>query len=71
MRTGNRTIMDVLSAEGRYFEKDTNTGNCLSCELARGDSCCNGLWNKINSSATWKTWIKNAKKIIEFIEKRG
>jgi len=34
-------------------------------------SCCNGLWIKMNNSTTWKEWIINAEKVLEYIKENG
>ena len=44
---------------------------CFLCELHSKNSCCDGLWLRMDRSKTWKEWIKYAKKIKRFIEKNG
>lgn len=46
---------------------------CEGCELHTPGHghCCNGLWFKMNYSATWKTWLKYAKLVREYIRENG
>jgi hypothetical protein len=48
---------------------------CQGCELRGseelGTACCDGLWNKMVDAKTWKTWLKYAKLVKEYIEKNG
>jgi hypothetical protein len=49
----------------------------LGCPLYRRPKnlylsvCCNGLWSKMFRSKTWGTWVKRAKKVLEYIEVNG
>lgn len=43
------------------------TSNGILNELG----CCGGLWNKMNAAKTWKTWVKYAKLIREYIIEHG
>ena len=42
-------------------------GSSLSQRLF-GERCCDGLWNKMDKSVTWKEWIVFALLIRRFIE---
>jgi len=46
---------------------------CWGCELrgVSGSGCCNGLYDKMCNAKTWKTWIKRAKKVREYIKDNG
>lgn len=33
--------------------------------------CCGRLWRRMDRSKTWKTWVKRAEKVMEFIETHG
>ena len=46
---------------------------CRNCELygENNSGCCNGLHGKMCNSKTWKTWIKRAKKVREYIKDNG
>ncbi len=48
---------------------------CSSCPLegssATDYSCCEALYNSMNKSKTWKTWVKNAKLVREYIKENG
>lgn len=48
------------------------TDKCVGCELGRSVfTCCDDLWETMNSSMTWKEWITNAKKVLEYIKENG
>lgn len=34
-------------------------------------SCCNDLWLKMHNAKTWKTWLKYAKLVREYIKENG
>ena len=53
-----------------YFRKAQCSLSDADCE---DDSrhCCNGLWDAMNHSKTWLTWVKRARKVREYIEKHG
>ncbi len=57
------------------FHEATDNAECEECPLRNYKKpfpryCCNGLWDKMNHANTWKKWLKYAKKIQRFIEKR-
>ena len=53
-----------------YCQKDNSFYACTVCEL--GDSpCCDGLHARLCESKTWGTWVKRAKKVLEYIRKYG
>jgi hypothetical protein len=33
--------------------------------------CCNKLWDKMDASKIWSTWITNALKVLEYIKEKG
>lgn len=33
--------------------------------------CCDGLWNEVNISWDWETWIRAAEKVLEYIRENG
>jgi hypothetical protein len=48
---------------------------CEGCPLKTGNfnsketkQCCGGLWLKMAESKTWGAWVKNARKVQEFIK---
>ena len=45
--------------------------NCKGCPLDDNDSCCHGLWSKMDKSQTWKEWIGYAEKVLEYIKENG
>jgi hypothetical protein len=48
------------------------TPGCNECPLSREDaSCCYGLWYEMISAKTWKTWIKRAEFVREYIRMNG
>lgn len=34
-------------------------------------NCCSTLWYKMNEAKTWKTWLKYAKLVREYIKENG
>ena len=67
-------IMDGAIKEG-WYSKDCphcNNYRCYDCPLDKmGITCCNGLWRKMENAQTWKTWIKYAKQVRQYIEEKG
>ena len=51
--------------------------NRLDCELNCGYNedcscvCCDGLWDKMADSTTWKEWIEGAEAVLKYIRKNG
>ncbi|MFA5423957.1 MAG: hypothetical protein WC374_08885 [Phycisphaerae bacterium] len=50
--------------------------DCLSCPLNgevtfSHESCCGGLWEKMDKSKTWASWITAAEKVRKYIKKNG
>lgn len=58
-----------------FCNKYNNGGFCSTeCPLTKNgcySGCCNGLWQKMNSSKTWGTFVKRAKKVREYIIEHG
>lgn len=51
---------------------------CAGCELLGndissiyGEVCCDGLWEKMSTSKTWRGWLKYAKQVRAYIENNG
>jgi hypothetical protein len=47
---------------------------CHNCQLqseATPYECCNGLWSELYRARTWKTWIKWAHRVREYIAANG
>ena len=44
---------------------------CINCPINENSNCCGGLWEKMNISLTWGTWVKRAKLVREYIRKNG
>ena len=48
---------------------------CGECPLASPnweiEGCCGGLWDKMDDARTWKTWIKYAEQVLEYIKENG
>jgi hypothetical protein len=47
--------------------------NCPDmCELRMDvDYCCDGLWLIMNGSKTWREWIENAERVLQYIKDNG
>lgn len=50
----------------KYFD-----GSCDTCALQAKRGCCNGLWESMNRSETWGTWVKRAEKVRQYIIDNG
>lgn len=58
-----------------YYLADDNR-ECGECPLNKSESgksayCCAGLWQRMNSSYSWKGWLEYSEKIVEFIKENG
>lgn len=51
-----------------YFDHDNP---CSMCPLNKDRKCCNGLWDELNNSRTWKEWLQNVWPVRDYIEKFG
>jgi len=61
----------VYCQEDLKQQKKQNYPVCSECALCKNDECCDRLWSKMVYSKTWKTWIKNAQLVREYIKKNG
>jgi hypothetical protein len=60
-------------------EYDEKHAECEKCPLSKNGAeqgigtgnCCNGLWKKMARSKTWKTWLKYAELIKQYIIEKG
>ena len=42
---------------------------CSCCPLKKNENgCCDNRWSELYNSKRWGKWIRNAKRIIEFVE---
>ena len=63
----------------KYYDVDPSDDDiepCRECPLnvhkhKYSVSCCKGLWKKMDEARTWKSWIKYAEKIVEFVKENG
>lgn len=45
---------------------------CPKCPLGESPTeCCKSLWKDMNEARTWKTWVKRAKLVRQYIEDNG
>ena len=56
-----------------YCRENYNAGCKCKLYTIKTDRhhCCAGLWQKMCNAKTWKTWIKRAKKVREYIKDNG
>jgi hypothetical protein len=44
---------------------------CDECVLNMNLKCCNGLWDKMFVSSTWREWIDYAEQVLQYIKDNG
>lgn len=42
-----------------------------NCKLGSSANCCDGLWNRLNHTISWREWINIAQMVYEYIEENG
>jgi len=61
--------------DGEYCPYCLTYKSCSCCNLdiisKATFHCCNGLWSKMYRAKTWKTWIKYAKQVRQYIIDNG
>jgi hypothetical protein len=74
---GEDWFSDCCPYCNKYLSIDGYVDDCGKCPLnletdGRGmEYCCGDIWDKVQDVITWKEWIKWAKKIDKFIQKKG
>jgi hypothetical protein len=63
----------------RYSSDRVEERKCIGCPLSKdgiamvwgSKNCCAGLWSKMDRALTWKTWLKYARLVRQYIIDNG
>jgi hypothetical protein len=67
------TDYDSMDISSLSMDDDEYLAVCFFCPLGLASSidCCGGLWFDLNHTITWGAWLKQARKVLEYIKKYG
>ena len=50
------------------FHDEYRGCSCCPLRLNESGTCCDYMWSELYHSKRWGEWIRNAKRVIEFVE---
>ncbi len=66
----NWTGLSCFYCSAYYGINDKCFGRC-PLSTNEDDYCCDHLWETMDRSRTWREWIENAKKVLDYIKIHG